>query len=391
MIALTRARGIVTPGGVLEGGALLADAGRIAEIGPAVSVPPGAEVCDAEGLTLLPGFLDLHIHGGGGADVMDASPDALETICRTHARHGTTGLLATTMTQEGGCIDRALAAARAAREAGAGFCPHGARILGVHLEGPYLCPARAGAQPTQWIRAFEENEFAGWLETAGGAIKLLTCAPEQPGGEALIAAARAAGSVVSLGHTDADTAQTRAAIAAGVTHVTHLFNQMRPLHHREPGPVGVALADARVRAVELIADGQHVAPDVVGLAVRAKGIDGVVLITDAMAGAGAGDGFYHLGGNPVTVAGGRATLADGTLAGSVLTMDRAAANVRAWLDLDWPAVARLTATNAADAMGWSGKGRLTVGADADFVLVDDDLNVHATFVAGRCVFRMGDG
>ena len=161
---------------------------------------------------------------------------------------------------------------------------------------------------------------------------------------------------------------------------------MPSIHHRKPGPIPVLLTDPRVR-VEVIADGHHVAPEVIRMILAAKGADRVILVTDAMAGAGAGEGIYDLGGNRVTVRNGRATLDDGTLAGSVLTMDRAAANVRAWAGLDWNAVARITSTNAADEMGWTHKGRLAPGADADFVLVDDDLTVHATYVAGRCVYR----
>jgi N-acetylglucosamine-6-phosphate deacetylase len=334
----------------------------------------------------LPGFLDVHIHGGGGTDTMDATPEALRTICRTHARHGTTGLLATTMTQSREAITAALTNARAAWEAGAEFCPDGALVLGIHLEGPYISPKRAGAQPKAFIRPFDAGEFAGWLDASGGAMKLLTCAPEEPGADELITTARARDIVVSLGHTDANTVQMRAALDRGASHATHLFNQMRPLHHREPGPIGVSLADGRVRA-EVIADGQHLAPEIVRMIVRAKGSEAVVLITDAMAGAGVGEGAYDLGGLAVTVMEGRATLADGTLAGSVLTMGRAAANVRAWAGLSWEEVARVASTNAADEMGWKHKGRLAPGADADFVLVDEDLNVHATFVAGRCVFR----
>ncbi len=388
MIAITGAR-VVTPDAVFEGGALLVEGTRIAEVRPATRVrilPESADIIDARGLTALPGFLDVHIHGGGGVDTMDATPDALRTICRTHARHGTTGLLATTITQSRERITAALKNARAAWEAGAAFCPDGAQVLGVHLEGPYLCPTRAGAQPVAFVRDPAPEEFAGWLDAAGGAMKLMTIAPERPGAQALIAAARAAGVVVSLGHTDADAGQTEAALSWGARHGTHLFNAMPPLHHRKPGPIGVLLADDRAR-VEVIADGHHVAPPVVRLIVRAKGAGGVLLITDAMAGAGADPGVYDLGGNPVTVAHGRALLADGTLAGSVLTLDRAAANVRAWADLDWPGVARLVATNAADQMGWSRKGRLAPGADADLVLVDDDLTVQATFIAGRPVYR----
>lgn len=387
MLAVTHAR-IITPTEVIEDGTLWTDGGRIRAFGPAdqVRAPDGAAVLDARGKMLLPGFIDLHIHGGGGADTMDATPDALRALCRTHARHGTTGLLATTITQSRERITAALTNARAAWETGPAFCRDGAQVLGVHLEGPYICPTRAGAQPVRFVRDYLADEFAEWTRAAGGAIKLMTAAPERPGAAALFAAARDAGIVVSLGHTDADAPQTEAGLAWGATHATHLFNAMPPLHHRKPGPVGVLLTDARAR-VEVIADGHHVAPEVVRLIVRARGAGGVILITDAMAGAGAPPGIYDLGGNAVTVADGRALLADGTLAGSVLTMDRAAANVREWLGLDWPAVARLTATNAADQMGWTRKGRIAAGADADLVLADDALTVHATLVAGHPVYR----
>jgi N-acetylglucosamine-6-phosphate deacetylase len=370
-------------------GILVVEDGRIADTGAAarVVVPPGAETLDAHGLTLLPGFLDVHVHGGGGADTMDATPDALGVVCRTHAAHGTTGLLATTITQSRSAIAAALANARAAQAAGPDFCPYGAQVLGIHLEGPYISPYKPGAQPKEFVRNYDAAEFDSWLAAAGGALKLITLAPEQPGADALIAACRAAGIVVSLGHTNATAKQTRAALEGGAAHATHLFNAMPPIHHREPGPIPVLLTDDRVR-VELIADGEHVAPEVIRLAVAARGVAGVLLITDAIRGAGRGDGDYDLGGHIATVRNGRATLPDGTLAGSVLTMDVAAANVRRWgIVTDWPSLARVTSTNAADEMGWPAKGRLRPGADADLVLVDDNLTVHATFVAGRCVYR----
>jgi hypothetical protein len=220
-------------------------------------------------------------------------------------------------------------------------------------------------------------------------MKLITLAPERPGAEALIAAAQAAGIAVTIGHTDADAEQTEAALDAGVSHATHLFNAMPPLHHRKPGPIAPLLTDPRV-IVEIITDGYHLAPEIVKLVVTAKGAERVALITDAMEGAGAGDGEYDLGGHPVTVREGRATLPDGTLAGSVLTMDRAAANVRAWTGASWEAIARMTSANVAEEMGWSQKGRIAPGADADFVLVDDALKVHATYIAGRCVYQSSE-
>jgi N-acetylglucosamine-6-phosphate deacetylase len=318
---------------------------------------------------------------------MDATPEALRAMCRTHAAHGTTGLLATTMTQSREAINAALTNARTAVAAGPSFCEDGAQVLGVHLEGPYISPQKPGAQPKEFVRDYDADEFASWLKIAGGTMKLITLAPERPGAADLIAACRAAGIVVSIGHTDADAAQTKQAIDRGAGHATHLFNAMPPIHHRNPGPIPVMLTDARMR-VEIIADGQHVAPEVVRMTLSACD-ERLILITDAIRGAGMGDGVYDLGGQLATVTHGRATLADGTLAGSVLTMDRAAANLLQWTGADWMTVVAATSTTVATEMGWPNKGTIISGADADMVLVDDDLNVHATFVAGRCVYQRG--
>ena len=383
MLSVINAR-LVTPNGVLENGTLTADGGRFVSVGTDAA-PSGATIIDGAGLTALPGFLDLHIHGAGGADTMDSDPDALRTILRTHARFGTTGLLLTTMTQSREKITAALGAARAAVEAGADFCPDGAVALGIHLEGPYISPRRPGAQPKEFVRDYDPNEFAEWLTIANGTMRRITLAPERPRATELIAACRENNIVVSLGHTDATSDRAHAALGQGATSATHLFNAMPPLHHRTPGAAAAFLMDDRA-SVEIIGDGHHVAPEMIELALRAKGGAKVILITDAMAGAGAGDGLYDLGGNAVTVANGKAVLADGTLAGSILTMAQAAKNIRAWFpNLGWDALARLTSGNAARHMNWPQKARLAPHADADFVLVDDSLNVHTTIVAGHIV------
>ena len=367
---------IVTPEQVIENGSLSIASGRIVTIRETTGVPSG--------LTVLPGFIDLHIHGGGGADTMDATPEALATICRTHAAHGTTRLLATTITQSDAAITAALA--NVARHMGSPSIGGGGGLLGgIHLEGPYISPGKPGAQPKEFVRRYDEAEFSGWLEAAQGTMRQITLASEQPGGEALIAACNAAGVVISLGHTDATADQTKAAIALGARQATHLFNAMNGTHHRNPGPIPVFMTDLRVR-VEVIADGHHVAPEVIAMTYAAAGAKRFIAITDAMAGAGNGDGLYKLGGHDVTVANGRATLADGTLAGSVLTMDQAARNLRAWCGLGWQEIAQVTATNAADQQGWLDTGRLEVGKLADLVIVDEDLNVQATYVAGECIY-----
>lgn len=346
-----------------------------------------SEVLNATGLTLLPGFVDIHIHGGGGSDTMDATLDAIRAICRTHARNGTTGLLLTTMTQSREKISNALAAARQAYEAGADFCPDGAQVLGIHLEGPYISAKRPGAQPKEFVRPYNVAEFAEWLDIAGDALKLITLAPEEPGADELMRVCRERGIVISFGHTDATAEQTRTALdIAGHAHATHLFNAMPALHHRNPGVLGVALTDDRMRC-EVICDGHHVAPEIAQLALAAKKDHGMILITDAMSGAGAPDGTYDLGGHAVAVANGKAILSDGTLAGSVLTMAQAVRNVRSWTGAGLDTLALLSSTNAADALGMKHKGRIAEGTDADFVLVDDALTVHATYVGGRCVFQ----
>jgi N-acetylglucosamine-6-phosphate deacetylase len=384
MLTITNSQ-IVTPQGIIEEGTLTIADGRILSIEAGRSHnSPGIDVLDGKGLTALPGFLDLHIHGGGGSDTMDASAsDALKNILRTHANFGTTGLLLTTMTQSQELISHALAVATQAVKQGKEFCPEGAQALGIHLEGPYISPKRPGAQPAEYVRDYDEDEFRRWLEIVSGTMKRITIAPERPGGTELLAACRNAGIVVSLGHTDATSAEALDALAKGATSATHLYNAMPPLHHRTPGATAIFLTDNRAM-VEIIADGHHVAPEMIDLALRSKGVEGVILITDAMAGAGSGDGQYDLGGNAVTVGDGKAVLADGTLAGSVLTMVQALRNVRAWFPrLSWNDLALLTSGNAARHMGWENKGRIAPGADADIVLLDNNLNLQQVYIAGQ--------
>ena len=363
---------VVTPEGA-RACDLAVESGRIADLGAGLR---GDRTIDADGLTLLPGFLDVHVHGGGGADFMDATPEALDTICRTHAAHGTTGLLATTITQSRNKIDAALENVRENQRP---------MILGVHLEGPYISPEKPGAQPREFVRDYDAEEFASWL--GFDVIRRITLAPERPGAADLCAACQRNRIALSFGHTDIGADALKTVLdAVGAADATHLFNAMNGIHHRTPGPIPVFLTDPRCH-VELIADGHHVAPEVIAMAVRAKGAQGVIAITDAMAGAGAGDGVYGLGGHEVTVAGGKATLADGTLAGSLLTMDAAARNLRDWCGLTWTEIARVTSTNAADRHGWKHKGRLEVGADADFVLADDALRVRETWLGGAPVAK----
>ena len=378
---------IVTPDGVLQNSALTVDdTGDIAEVGPQRTAPSRSGDIDATGFLVLPGFVDMHVHGGGGADFMHGTPEAVRQVARTHARFGTTGLLATTMTASREDTDRAVRAAREVIEAGPGEGE--ARVLGIHLEGPYICAARRGAQPEAFVRRPDADELAHWLSLSGGTVRQITIAPELPGAEAVIRRAREAGVIVSLGHTDATAADVLAAIAWGATRATHTFNAMRGLHHREPGTVGAVLARPEV-VCEIIADGVHLDPLVVRLIVAAKGAGGAALITDAIEGAAMPDGEYALGGQAVIVRDGTAAFADGTLAGSVLTMNRAFANVRRFAAVSLPDAARLASGNAARQLGLSHRfGEIAPGKAADVVILHPETGaVSWTLIDGRVAWR----
>lgn len=329
-----------------------------------------------QGPCLLPGFVDLHVHGGGGADTMEGG-EAVATLARTHARHGTTALLATTMTAPRAEIEAALRA----------LAPHvatrpgqGARVLGVHLEGPYINRERLGAQPDFATTATLDEVLA---LHALAPIRLVTIAPELPGHLELIVALRGRGFVVQIGHSAARYEDGVAALAAGATGFTHLFNAMTGLHHREPGLAGAALAHAE--RAELIADGLHVHEGAVRVALRC--IPGLYCVTDATAAAGMPDGEYRLGRHTVFHCLGAVRLPDGTLAGSALTMDRA---LQRLLQLGLPlaeASAR-TATLAAQHLGLADRGVLAPGAWADVVQVDGASGaLQRVWVEGEAIAR----
>lgn len=344
----------LTPAGWRRGPLHLADDGRIAAV-------DGALIDEAQarqGPCLLPGFVDLHVHGGGGADTMEAG-DAVPRLARTHAHHGTTALLATTMTAPRAEIEAALRAVAphvAQRPAG------GARVLGVHLEGPYINRERLGAQPDFATTATLAEVMA---LHALAPIRLVTIAPELPGHLELIVALRREGFVVQIGHSAARYEVGVAALAAGASGFTHLFNAMTGLHHREPGLAGAALAHAE--RAELIPDLLHVHEGAIRAALRC--IPGLYCVTDATAAAGMPDGDYKLGRHTVHKCLGAVRLADGTLAGSALTMDRALANLLQ-LGLPLAEASRRTATLAAQHLGLADRGVLAPGAWADVVRVD---------------------
>jgi len=376
---------IVTPTTVIENGWIgIDDRGKIADIG-AANGHPTADL-DMAGHLVVAGFVDMHVHGGGGADFMNGTTDAARQAARTHARHGTTGMLATTLTAFQPEIDRSISAAMAVADDRGG---DEARILGVHLEGPYICAAKRGAQPLEPIRKSDIGELDHWIELSGGRIRQITMAPEIDGAPAFITAARSRGVTVSIGHTDATAAQTELGIAAGASQATHLFNAMRGLQHREPGTVGALLAADTV-ACELIVDGVHLSPTVVRIAVRAKGVDGCLLVTDAIEGADMPDGNYVLGAtSAIIVKDGRATFADGTLAGSVLTMERAYANVREFAAITASEASHMSSLVPARQIGIADKkGSIEVGKDADIAIIDPSTGaIVATIVEGNMAYR----
>lgn len=359
---------IVVPEGVRRGRILLAG-GRVVSVEGALV--DADQWLDGEGPVVLPGFIDLHVHGGAGADTMEGA-DAVARLARLHARHGTTSLLATTMTAPWSEIEsavRALAPTVASRAAG------GARVLGVHLEGPFLHPSRLGAQPA-FARAASVPDVLALNAIAP--IRLVTLAPELPGHLAAIAGLRDAGITVQIGHSDGTYEDGVAALEAGASGFTHLFNAMSPLHHRAPGMVGAALAHAR--HAEIIPDLLHVHPGAIRAALRA--IPGLYCVTDATSATGMPDGDYRLGRHTVTKCLGGVRLADGTLAGSTLTMDQALRNLVA-LGLTVPQASQRVATYAADHIGAVDRGRLSPGAWADVVVLDRALQLQRVFVEGE--------
>jgi N-acetylglucosamine-6-phosphate deacetylase len=373
--------------GVWSPGWLVAAGGRIQALGPG-EAPGGVRtevralgsVVDGRGCVLLPGFVDVHVHGGDGADAMDADPDGLRRMARFHATHGVTALVPTTWSAPPAALDAAVGAIAEV----VGPVDGGATILGAHLEGPWINPARAGAQDASGIRLPDVAEARRLL--GAGVVRLVALAPEMPGAGDVIAECRARGVTVSAGHTEAGWDEMVAAVGAGVRHVTHTFNAMAGLGHREPATVGAALALPELRC-ELIADGHHVHPGAMAVLARAKGPGGVVLISDAVRAAGLPDGEVDLGGRAAQHCCGAVRLPDGRLAGSVLTLDEAVRRFAAATGWGWSDLARAAAGNAADALGLTTKGRLAAGADADLVLLGDDGagEVVLTVVEGRIV------
>lgn len=358
------------------------DGGVIDRVG--VDLPAGgASVFDARGLLVAPGFVDIHVHGAAGGMCEDADAAALERISVALARCGVTSFLATLATLPAERL-------RAAVEAVAAFAggEPGACVAGIHLEGPYLNPLRAGAQAAQWMRPPSIEEFDALQARAGGRIRLVTIAPEIEGALPFIAAVRERGVTVAVGHSNATAAEMRLGIQAGASHVTHLFNAMRELHHREPGAIGAALTEDAV-SVDLICDGHHVAPEVIDLVWRCKPRGKLVLVSDAVAALGMPDGDCELFGVACTKHDGAVRRRDSDrLAGSCVSLDRAVRNLRQWLPQRTLGDILAAASSApAGVIGESQTGVIAAGRVADLVVLDRNLEVVATICGGRAVWQ----
>jgi N-acetylglucosamine-6-phosphate deacetylase len=384
MRAITAA-GLYTPLEYIRDPVLLIEDGIITAVGDSdsVAVPPSTPVHSFAEKILVPGFIDMHIHGAAGYDAMEATPEALNAIERFLAAHGVTGYCPTTITAP---VELTLSVLdqladwieKRGDHRKVQACP-----LGIHMEGPFLSHERRGVQPEKYLLDASLGLFRRFWDAARGHLLVMTIAPEIPGALEVIGEAAKLGVTISLGHSDATSDATEGAIVAGARHATHTFNGMRPLNHREPGILGTVLTSDALTA-EIIADGVHVIPSIVSLFVRAKGIERTVLVTDAIAATGMPDGSYTLGTLKVQVHGNVCLSEDGHLAGSVLTLDRAMRNVREFTGCVFEDAVRFVTLNPARVLGREAqKGSLQVGSEADLAVITTEGDVIHTVIHGQ--------
>jgi len=374
---------LLTPLDRFAPGRLIIDGDSIKDAGPAGSIrfPSGAERIDASQMLVAPGFIEPHIHGCGGVDVMEGTYDALNVISRILASHGTTSFLATTVSSPPDVLTSAIDKL--------GALTHrsfdGAQLIGIHLEGPFISPTRRGTHKSANVLAPDAALLDKWLRAANKCMRLVTLAPEMAGADELVRVAKDYGVVLAMGHSNATIEEAKSAVERGICYAVHTFNAMRAFGHREPGIVGAVLAEDRIFA-EIIADGIHVDPSVVRVFGRAKGKERVLLVTDGISATAMPDGRYVLGQDAVEVIKGVCRDSEGHLAGSTLTQDNALRNFVEWTG--WSiedAILGLT-LNPARALRLEKKGVLEAGVDADVVLMDHAFHVMKTFVKGKLVF-----
>jgi N-acetylglucosamine-6-phosphate deacetylase len=383
---------IYTPTEEIQNGVILIEGHRITKVGPRdrIKIPAGATVTDNQDRLIVPGFIDMHIHGAAGHDLMEGSPEALAAVATYLARHGTTCYLATTVTAS---LERTLHAARGIGEVirslhsspGASDKIPGAYPLGIHFEGPFLNIKKRGAHPASQIRKPSTEILQRLLDAAEGTARVFTLAPELQGALTVLELARSRGLRVGIGHSNATHEEAERAIAAGATHAVHMYNAMRPFGHRDSGIIGAVLLDDRAYA-ELICDGIHVETPAIRLLVKTKGLDRLMLVSDSLSGAGMPDGNYRLGNFTVHVAGGVSRTIEGNLAGSTLTLDAAIRNLSRFTGFSYRECLPCATLNPARLLGLEKqKGVIAPGADADLAILDRDFHVTQTYVRGRPV------
>ena len=394
VLALT-ANQLFTPLDVIEEGIVVVEDRMIRAVGPrkTITVPSSARVVELGDKILAPGFIDVHIHGGAGHDVMEGTPEAVQAVARSVLQHGTTSFLPTTLSAPPDMLLQSLAGLRtilASWKARPGEPM--AEPVGIHLEGPFISAECRGAHPQAHLQNPSVQLLQQCLDAAGGFARILTLAPELPGALDLLHYAAARGVRVALGHSAATYQQAMQAIEAGARHAVHVFNAMRPLHHRDPGILGAVLTDDRVTA-EVIADGVHVAPPALRLLARCKGGSGTVLVTDAVSATGMSPGRYFLGGMEISLGDDPRTglpccrNREGALAGSVLTQDRAVRNMVAMAGVSLQDAVRMASYNPARLLGLEErKGSLREGADADLVVLHPDGTVVGAMAQGLANF-----
>jgi N-acetylglucosamine-6-phosphate deacetylase len=375
---------VVTRDARIEDGIVLVEDGRIVFVGDGRSADPepGSWVVDARGKLVLPGFVDTHVHGSHGDDVTSSDAEGVRRVSRALPRFGTTAYAPTTVSASRDVLLRSIEACVAAADApGAAGA---AEIVGIHAEGPFINSRRKGAHAPEALRDPNPDECLEYVEAAAGRLKLMTLAPELPGGLELIRLLGERGVVASLGHSEADYDTALAAIDAGASRATHLYNAMPPLHHRSPGLTAACLNEPGIRA-EIILDGIHVAPEMARLAAKSKGRDGLILVTDAVGAVGCPEGVHALGGLEVLVRGELCTLLDGTtIAGSMLTMNRAVGNGVRVVGLDLVDAVYAASYLPALSCGLADrKGSLDAGKDADVTVLNADFSVHLTLCGGE--------
>ena len=371
---------IITPDGIVTGHTLAYNEKIVGVIEDAL-IPPEAEVINAEGRYVSPGFIDIHVHGYMGEDVSDGKPEGLQIIAEGIIENGVTSFLPTTMTVSEAEINAALDAVRSVKEKSRTW--NGAEILGVHAEGPFINPSKKGAQAVENIK----NPDAAFVLKNADVIKTLTLAPETDDGHACIKELAAKTDILlSMGHTNATYEEAMRAIEDGIGHVTHLFNAMSPLAHRNPGVVGAALASDI--SCEIIADTFHIHPGLFSIVAGLKQ-EKLVLVTDCTRAGGMPDGEYSLGGQPIYLKGIECRLADGTIAGSVLRLNKAVDNMRKYTRLPMETIVNMVTINVARIIHEDNHlGSLEAGKDADIVIFDDEINISQTIKGGRTVFSV---